>query len=332
MAGHWRAIRERQPGLPGTILIMENRVCAVDQCRLPTSRSNRRFTVLTGLLGGVLLLAWSIMAQQFALALPDQDEIRSDINAFQSFFQSRFPGLAIADYQQGVAALPQFAQKQLNRRLLDDFPPYQTPMRGARERWTSPLPSGQSLKDCFSGRPPASAYPYLRDDAVRTVVGDINDCLVANGASALDPGGEEIAELEAAFKEPWSGQVFDIDFRDEAIRAYYEQGRQFFWAKRGQMNLSCANCHVHNAGNQLRGDVLSAALGHGAGYPAYSLGSAPQAGNDGGMMTLHSRYAVCNIMAGAAPFAAQGKEYLALEVYQAIMNSGVPLGVPSVRQ
>jgi len=312
--------------------MMGNPVNPVDHYCLPTTRSVRRVAVLTRLVGSILLFAWSITAQQLVHALPGQDEIQSDINAFQSFFQSRFPGLAIADYQQGVAALPQFAQQQLNRRLLDDFPPYQTTMRGARERWAAPLPSGQSLKDCFAGRPPASAYPYLRDDAVRTVVGDINDCLVANGAPALDPGGEEIAELEAAFKEPWSGQVFDIDFRDEAIRTYYEQGRQFFWAKRGQMNMSCANCHVHNAGNQLRGDVLSAALGHGAGYPAYSVGNASQPGTDGGMMTLHSRYAVCNIMAGAAPFAAQSEEYLALEVYQAIMNSGVPLGVPSVRQ
>lgn len=298
----------------------------------PAPRAISRCAVPTRIVGAMLFLAWTVLAQHAALALPDQDEIRSDIDAFQSFFQARFPGLAITDYQQGVAALPQFAQKQLNRSLLDSFPPYQTTMGRARKRWSAALPSGQSLKDCFAGRPPASAYPYLRDGAVRTVVGDINDCLVANGAAKLDPAGEEIAELEAAFKEPWSGQLFDIDFRDGAIRAYYEQGRQFFWAKRGQMNLSCANCHVHNAGNQLRGDVLSAALGHGAGYPAYSLGSSGHAGSDGGMMTLHARYAVCNVMVGAAPFAAQSDEYLALEVYQAIMNTGVPLGVPSVRQ
>jgi len=48
--------------------------------------------------------------------------------------------------------------------------------------------------------------------------------------------------------------------------------------------------------------------------------------------TIHRRYAACDRQAGAAPFAAQSQEYIALEVYQAIMNSGIPLKVPSQRQ
>ena len=256
-------------------------------------------------------------------------EIRSDIAAFQQFFQSRFPDLSVPDYQDGVAALPQFAQKRLNRELLRVSPPWRHAMARAGQQWRAPLPGGASLSDCFAGKPPASAYPYLRDGEIRTVVGDINECLAANGAAELDPLSGEMAELEAAFSAPWSGQLIDIDYRDERIREAFERGRQFFWAKRGQLNLSCANCHVYNAGNQLRGDVLSAALGHGAGFPAYRLTS-PVAG--GSMTTLHARYAACNVMAGAAPFPAQSDEYIALEIYQAIMNSGVPKAVPSVRQ
>ena len=105
-------------------------------------------------------------------------------------------------------------------------------------------------------------------------------------------------------------------------------GRQYFWAKRGQMNLSCANCHVHNAGNRLRGQVLSAALGHGMGFPAYSL---HWERSEDPMGTLSRRYSRCHAFAGAAPLPAQSETQIALELYQAIMNSGVPLTAPSLR-
>jgi sulfur-oxidizing protein SoxA len=48
--------------------------------------------------------------------------------------------------------------------------------------------------------------------------------------------------------------------------------------------------------------------------------------------TLHRRYDGCNKQVRAKPFKAQGDEYKALELYEAVMNTGVPLKVPSQRQ
>jgi sulfur-oxidizing protein SoxA len=235
----------------------------------------------------------------------------------------------LAHYQDGVNALPQYAQRRLNWELLLEFPPYESAMQLAAEEWQDPLPNGATLAKCFAGKPPPTAYPYHFNDTVHTIVGDINRCLTDNGAETLDPLGPKMARLEAAFKAPWSGQIMDIDFRSEEMRRQYQVGRQFFWAKRGQMNLSCANCHVHNAGNQLRGEVLGAALGQGVGFPVYSGGWAK---NGEGMGTLHRRYTFCNKLVGAAPLPGQSDAYIALEIYQAILNTGVPLKVPALRQ
>ena len=265
----------------------------------------------------------------FAQNTPGVEEIQEDIRNFQQFFLSRFPDVPLEAYHDGVNALPQYAAKRMNWELLMEYPPFETEMLSAESLWQATLPSGSSLEQCFIGKPPPTAYPYFFNGTVHTIVGDINSCLLENGAEELDGMSNQMALLAAAFKSPWSGQILDIDYRDSEIRRLYQMGRQYFWAKRGQMNLSCANCHVHNAGNQLRGDVLSAALGHASGYPAYSTSWSLQGDPMG---TLHRRYAQCNKLVGAAPLPAQSQEYIALEIYQTIMSSGIPIKVPSQRQ
>ena len=261
--------------------------------------------------------------------IPTVDEINQDIQQFQGFFSARFPDLTIENYQNGVRALPQYANQRLNDELLLELPPYTSELEKGAFEWQQNRNNKGSLADCFAGKPPPTAYPYFFNGEVHTIVGDINQCFMFLEGYELDPLGPDIARLEAYFKAPWAGEKIDIDFRNPEIRELYQQGRQYFWAKRGQMNLSCANCHVHNAGNQLRGDVLSAALGHGSGYPAYSVTWSKETKQFG---TLHRRYAACNAMVGANPMPGQNNDYISLEIYQAIMNTGVPINAPGLRQ
>ena len=272
-----------------------------------------------------VLLGNSLWVAAAGLSVEDIDR---DIKEFQQFFLDRFPGVPLNAYNDGVNALPQYARHKLNWSLQMEFPPYSHDLELGQQEWKAVLPSGATLEECFAGKPPPSAYPYFFDDTVHTIVGDINFCLEFNGAKKLDGMGVDMARLVAAFKSPWNGLVTDIDYRDQEIRNLYAKGKQLFWAKRGQLNMSCANCHVHNAGNQLRGDVISAALGHTSGYPAYRT---EWAFENQPLGTIHRRYAQCNEMVGAVPFAAQSEEYIALEIYQAIMNKGIPLKVPSLR-
>lgn len=288
-----------------------------------------KFPLAIGFRAVLTYLALVFAAPVDVLGAPSASEVREDIRQFQQFFLSRFPDVPLEAYQDGVNALPQYARRKLGWELLMEYPPYESEMIIAEEIWQATLPSGSTLKQCFTGKPPPTAYPYYFNGEVHTIVGDINRCLLENGAQELDGMSNQMALLAAAFKAPWSGQILDIDFRSERIRAFYQKGRQYFWAKRGQLNLSCANCHVHNAGNQLRGDVLSAALGHASGYPAYSINWSIQGEPMG---TLHRRYAQCNRLVGAAPLPAQSEEYIALEIYQTIMSTGIPIKVPSQRQ
>ena len=281
------------------------------------------------LLAIFILLVGNSSTPTHGQSIPEVEEIQEDIRDFQQFFLSRFPDVPLEAYQDGVNALPQYAAKRMNWELLMEYPPFETEMLSAEQMWQATLPSGSSLKQCFVGKPPPTAYPYFFNGTVHTIEGDINGCLTENGAEEIDGMGNQMALLVAAFKSPWSGQILDIDYRDSEIRRLYKIGQQYFWSKRGQMNLSCANCHVHNAGNQLRGDVLSAALGHASGYPVYST-SWSLLGDP--MGTLHRRYAQCNKLVGAAPLAAQSQVYIALEIYQTIMSSGIPIKVPSQRQ
>lgn len=293
---------------------------------LPDSIRKRMAAII---LAGLPLIAW---------ATPTLDQIEAEVEEFQRFFQARFPGVVVESYSAGVAALPQFNQQRQERELLMDFPPYETAINEAKILWNTPLVSGVTLQQCFAGKPPPTAYPYFFNGEVHTIAGDINRCLTDNSEPALDPAGSQMATMVAAYKHPFREQPVDIDYRPLEIRNMYEKGRHYFWSKRGQMNLSCANCHVHNAGNKLRGDVLSAALGHGNGYPAYSIashGSDTQTGVErasSSMRTLHHRYALCNRMVGAVPLPAQSETYVALELYQMILNNRLPLNAPGIRQ
>ena len=280
------------------------------------------------LLGLLALLSLFALPSAWGQNPPQEDEIQAEIEDFRDYFLSRFPGVTVAEYNDGVNALPQNVRQSLNRDLLLAAPPYDDELEAGRIAWQTIMPSGASLADCFTGKPPPTAYPYYFNGEAHTISGDINSCLSQNGAKPIKINSIDMARLVLAFKAPWRGLPMDVDFREAEIRRLYAKGRHAFWAKRGQMNLSCANCHVHNAGNRLRGQVLSAALGHGSGFPAYSIrwreGGTP-------IGTLYRRYDRCFALAGAAPLPADGETYLALEVYQTIMNQGIPLNAPSIR-
>jgi sulfur-oxidizing protein SoxA len=279
-------------------------------------------------------LLFSLTAGNVSLAAPAIEEIENDIKEFRAYFQQRFPDVALNDYNDGVNALPQYAHRRLNWELLMASPPYESEMEVARQEWRSPFANSLSFDDCFSAHPPANEFPYFQNGSVHTIVGAINDCLQSQAEVPLDPDSAKLARLVAAFREKSNGKPLSVDYSDEGMRSVYEQGRKYYWSRRGQLNFSCASCHVNNAGNRLRGDVLSAGLGQTSGFPVYRTRWAMSSDNDENHPwgTIHRRYAVCDQQAGAVPFAAQSPEYIALEVYQAIMNSGIALKVPSQRQ
>lgn len=281
---------------------------------------------ITGLATAVLIL---ITNSGVAGVYP---EVQKDIEEFQGYFKKHFSELELANYSDGVNALPQYEERRANWELLMEFPPYETDMDKAHQLWAKSFKNGKTYSDCFKSKPPATKYPYWdgQRKEIRTIELDINECLTQNGEEPIkNLKSGTIALLVAAFREQFNGQPWAVDVDTPEAKAAYEQGKRFYWTKRGQLNFSCANCHVHSAGKKLRGDVLSAGLGHTTGFPVYRTKWAV-AGKPWG--TVHRRYAGCNKQVRAKPFKVQSPEYRALELYEAVMSTGVPLKVPSQRQ
>lgn len=265
---------------------------------------------------------------------PSAEEIENDISEFRNYFFKRFPDIALQDYGLGVSALPQYAVHKDSWKKFGPSPGFEGDLNTGRLRWNALFSNGSRFEQCFSTQPSANNFPYFAAGSVHTIVSVINQCLRTNGEKTLPLDSEELATLVAIFKGSANGNPILVDYSDERMREIYDQGRRFYWARRGQNNFSCASCHINNAGNRLRGDVLSAALGQTASYPIYRLKWAISDYGDPSLpwITTHQRYQNCNLQAGAEPFAAQSPQYIALEVYQSIMNTGIPLNAPGQRR
>jgi len=116
-----------------------------------------------------------------------------------------------------------------------------------------------------------------------------------------------------------------MDENDPRAMAAYEQGKQYYYTKRGQLNFSCADCHVKNAGMMIRADMLSPALGHPTHFPVYRS-------KWGDMGTLHRRFDGCNKQVRAEPLPAQGEDYRNLEYFLTYMSNGMETNGPGARK
>jgi len=257
-----------------------------------------------------------------------------DLKEFQDFFKKRFPTVQLEDYSDGVNALPQYAERRANWEILMEFPPYEEEVEKGEKLWNTPFKNGKTYASCFKngGEGLAVAYPYYDEasKSVRTIEEDINKCREMNGEEPIkNLKHGDMARLVIAFKRLSQGLPMAVKLDSPGAVEAYEAGKKFYWTRRGQLNMSCGTCHVQNAGNKIRGDVLSAALGQGTGFPVYRTKWA-QAGKPLG--TIHRRYGGCNGQVRAKPLKPQSDSYKNLELYQAYLNTGVPIKVPSQRQ
>lgn len=110
---------------------------------------------------------------------------------------------------------------------------------------------------------------------------------------------------------------------DGPAKASYDRGREFYYQRRGQLNMNCAQCHEFSYGNRIRSDLLS--QGHSNGFPTYRLKWQK-------MGSLHRRFRGCNKQVRAQPYKAGSREYVDLELYLAWRGNGLPVETPAVRR
>jgi sulfur-oxidizing protein SoxA len=271
-----------------------------------------------------ILIGMTTLGLLFGASLSVQADPAQDLKEFQGFFKNKFKNIPFDEWSNGLYAFPAAADRRAEWEAIEDFPPYEIAVEKGKKFWTK-----NDLGSCFKngGKGIAQNYPYWdkKTNDVRTIEEDVNACLERKGQKPiknLKKG--KMAQVVAYFKTLSRGKRMKVDISAPGAREMYEYGKQYFWAKRGQLNFSCANCHVHNAGNFIGGNILSGALGHGTGFPVYR-------NKWGGLGTIHRRYGGCNKQVRAKPLKPQSKEYTALELYQAYMNTGLPITAPSNR-
>ena len=56
-------------------------------------------------------------------------------------------------------------------------------------------------------------------------------------------------------------QLLNALLDDPRALEAYQKGKEYFYTRRGQLNFSCATCHVQSPGERIRAEVLAPALG-----------------------------------------------------------------------
>ena len=253
---------------------------------------------------------------------------QEDLKAFREFYMKRFPGIPLNEFQNGVYAIN--ADARSSWEAIEEFPPYEDAVAEGKKLFNTPFANGKTYGSCFKngGIGIRQNYPYFdaASGEVKTLEQEINECRVKNGEKPLKWKKGPIAEISAYMASTSNGKELNVVVpNDPRALAWYERGKRHFYQKRGQLNLSCANCHKDNAGNRIRADVLSPALGHPTHFPVWRL-------KWNGLGTLHRRYGGCNKQVRAKPFPAQSAEYRALEYFHTYMSNGIEVNAPSTRK
>jgi len=258
-----------------------------------------------------------------ALASPQEDQ-----ETWQNYFQKRFPEVPKEDFVNGVYAIDPVGRE--NWEAIEEFPPYEAAIEDGEGMWNTPFANGKGYADCFPDGPGvAGKYPYWDKERsmVITMPLVVNECREANDEKPLKYKKGPIADILAYMEYESRGQITNVEIPEDDPKALeaYEQGKQFYFARRGQLNFSCAHCHGLNAGNVLRTEILSPAFGHTTHFPVYRS-------KWGEMGTLHRRFSGCNKQVRAKPFKVQGEEYRNLEYFLTSMQNGLPLNGPGARK
>ena len=275
------------------------------------------------LLSIVAALGIAITLPYTADASPDQD-----LKDFRAQFKKRFPQVEFNEFGNGVYAIDPGSRAQWE--AIEDFPPYEVAIEKGKKLLETPFKNGKTYASCFPNGGIGIRQNYPMFDTAKgevvTLESAINDCRKANGEEPLKTKGGEIADLVSYMAYTSRGKKMNVVIpNDPRALAAYERGKAHFYAKRGQLNMACADCHVGNAGNYVRADLLSPGLGHVTHFPVYRS-------NSGSMVNLQDRYAGCNQQVRAKPYELQSEEYRALEYFHSYMSNGIEVNGPGARK
>lgn len=169
-----------------------------------------------------------------------------------------------------------------------------------------------------------AVYPKWDEAAgeVQTIEMQVNECITDRmGSEAWGYTSQPMTNMVALLASVSRGMPVDVA-TDGPAHDTWLKGKEIYYTRYGQLELSCANCHEDNYDNMIRADHLS--QGQINGFPAYRLKNAK-------LNAVHDRFKGCVRDTRAETFAPGSDEFIALELYVASRGNGLSVEGPSVR-
>lgn len=261
------------------------------------------------------LLGAGLVASAAAQAGPEDDR-----KQMIAYFKGKLPAVKFENYVHGALALDKDSKSQYDSIM--EFPPFEAVIEAGKEMWEKPFKNGKTFSSCFpnGGKNVAGSYPRF-DASLSKVVTfemDINQCLKANGETEFKYSDVNTMGILTSYARTLSdGMKMNVKVEGAGALAAYEAGKKFYFQRRGQLNFSCATCHVDNAGNRIRAEILSPTLGQSTHWPVFRAGER--------LTTLQVRYKGCNSQVRATPFEPGSEEFNNLEYFLSYQDNGLPL-------
>ncbi len=187
---------------------------------------------------------------------------------------------------------------------------------------------GKSCASCHEGGPEEFAglhasMPKVVDGKLIVMEDLINQHRADQmGAEPWKWSGGDMQAMVALIGLQSRGMPVNVAIDGDAA-PFWEKGKEMYYTRYGQLELSCANCHEDNYGNMIRADHLS--QGQTNGFPTYRLKQAK-------LISKHNRFRGCIRDTRAETFAEGSDEFRALELYVASRGNGLSVETPAVRQ
>ena len=145
--------------------------------------------------------------------------------------------------------------------------------------------AGKACSDCHAGPEEfaglTAAMPKVVDGKLVVMEDIINGHRAdVQGAEPWKWSGNEMQSMIALIGLQSRGMPMNVAIDGDAA-PYWEQGKEMYYTRYGQLELSCANCHEDNYGNMIRADHLS--QGQINGFPTYRLKQAK-------LISRHNRF------------------------------------------
>jgi len=155
-----------------------------------------------------------------------------------------------------------------------------------------------------------------------TMENRINNCRVENmEAKPWKWEADQMLSMTAYVRNQSRGMPVNVQ-ADGPMEPWVKRGKELYYGRVGQLDMSCANCHEANYGKYIRADHLS--QGQSNGFPTYRL-KWQKVGS------LHRRFKGCMKNIRAKPYKRGSDEFVALEIYLAQRGKGLQVETPALR-